>query len=182
MTENPYASPGSGNVAASGLAPIEAVPDRVKLGAFVLTMVILDLVFSCLRLALGLFALVGLAIMAEDDPMRQTAIFEAVTALAMAIFGIPANTLILLKKRIGIPLAAVKILFTLANVGVGTWQASLMFPADLSGPEGAGFLVGFIIGVGFVFTLRLGLLGLYIAALVLANKRLAPLPRFASRA
>jgi hypothetical protein len=179
MSENPFESPGYRYPAPSTFGPVNAAPDQVELGAFVLTMVILDLVFCFLRLATGLFALLGFAVIAQDDPMRQTVIFEVATALAIAIFGIPGDTLILLKKRVGVSLAAVKTLFTLASMAVGVWQGFLMFPADLSGPEGVGFLVGFIVGAGSVFAIRLVLLALYIAALVQANKRLASLRAFA---
>ena len=81
------------------------------------------------------------------------------------------------KKKIGIPVAVVKIVFTVGSMLVGLWQGLLQFqnlPAGMGeGPERTGMIIGFIIGAGFVLVLRLALLGLYIAALVRANRVLS---------
>jgi hypothetical protein len=175
MNENPYESPVHPPFDTNMPGPGDFAPRRVTLGAFVLTIIILDLVFSVLRLMLGLLGLSALAVLPQDDPLRQTVFLEVGAAFGMALFGISADTLILLKKRIGIPLAAVKVLFTLVSVFVGVWQATLQFPADMEGPEAAGMTIGFVIGGGCVFVLRIGLLVLYITALVQARRRLAQL-------
>ncbi len=176
MSENPYETPVYGQPGSGPVSPFKAAPRGTSLGAFVLTMLILDLVFCGLRLMLGAFGLAGYAVIPPDDPMRQTVIFEVATAFGIALFGFAGDTLILLKKKIGIPVAAIKIAFTVGSVVAGVWQGFLQFqqfPGDMSGPEGAGFVVGFFIGAGFVVLIRLVLLGLYIAALVKANKILS---------
>lgn len=176
MSDNPYNSPIYGNPGQSTPDPFGHRPVVKTLGTFVLTILIIDLVLCCLRLILAALGLAGFAMIPADDPMYATVVFEVGTGFAIALFGIPANLLILLKKRIGIYVAIVKIFFTLANILVGIWQASLQFgpmTSEVEGPERAGMMVGFMIGVGFVVVFRLVLMGLYVAALVKANKALS---------
>jgi hypothetical protein len=169
MSDNPYESPAYVHVVPGMSGPADAAAGRVGLGPFVLTILILDLVFCCLRLGMGVLGIAGYALVAQENPLRRTILFEVGTAFGMAIFGFSADTLILIKKRIGIPLAGVKVLLTVASIFVGVWQGSLMMPGDLATPQG----IGFVIGAGFVVVVRLALLGLYVAALVVARKRLA---------
>jgi hypothetical protein len=176
MSDNPYNSPIYGELAHGTPDPFGRGPAVRSLGTFVLTILIIDLVLCSLRLIMAALGVAGYAFIAPDDPMRATVIFEVGTGLAIALFGIPANLLILLKNRIGIYVAVIKIVFTLANMLVGIWQAFLQFgpmSGDVEGPERAGMLVGFMIGVGFVVVFRFVLMGLYIAALVKANKVLS---------
>jgi hypothetical protein len=169
MNENPYESPMYAQVPGAVPGPTGAAFQPVGLGGFVLTVVILDIVFCCLRLLLVLVGVAGYASLPQDFPLRPTAIYEFGTGFGIVVFGLLANTLILLKKRIGIPLAAVSVLFTVLSVFVGVWQAKLMAPNDLGTPEGPGFLIGACFGI----TVRVGLLVLYIAAVVQARKRIA---------
>jgi hypothetical protein len=176
MSDNPYNSPIYAELGQTTPDPFGQKSAVKQLGTFVLTILIIDLVLCCLRLMLAALGLAGFAVIPLDDPMRATVVFEVGTGFAIALFGIPANLLILLKQRIGIYVAGIKIFFTLANILVGIWQASLQFgpmASEVEGPERAGMLVGFMIGVGFVVVFRLVLMGLYIAALVKANKVLS---------
>ncbi|TVS11940.1 MAG: hypothetical protein EA424_23140 [Planctomycetaceae bacterium] len=176
MSDNPYNSPLYGAPGQPTLDPFGSRPAVKTLGGFVLTILILDLVFCAMRFGLAMLGAVGFAMIEPDDPMRPTVVFEVGTGLAIALFGISANILILLKKPIGIYLAVVKIFFTVANMLVGIWQASLQFGPIAEGAVGAertGILVGFTIGILFVLGFRLTLMGLYIAALVKANSILS---------
>lgn len=176
MSDNPYNSPVYGAPGQPTFDPFGKQPAAKTLGGFVLTILILDLIFCALRLGLAALGAVGFAMIEPDDPMRPTVVFEVGTGLAIALFGISANIMILLQNRIGIYLAVVKILFTAANMLVGIWQASLQFGPIADGAVGderTGILVGFTIGILFVLGFRLTLMGLYIAALVKANKVLS---------
>ncbi len=172
MSDNPYNSPLYGASGQPALDPFARRPAVKTLGAFVLTILIMDLVFCAMRFGLAALGAVGFAMIEPDDPMRPTVVFEVGTGLAIALFGVSANILILLQKSIGIYLAVVKIFFTLANMLVGIWQASLQFGPVADGAVGAertGILIGFAVGILFVLGIRLTLMGLYVAALVKAN-------------
>ena len=171
MSDNPYETPRHAEFPEDMYSPTPVVPQKTKLGAFVLTIVIMDLVFCVLRVVIGLFGLVGYAVIPEGNPLRPTIIFEVITAEGIGVFGILANTFILLKKRIGIPLSAICILFTVLNMLVGAWQGYLQVPADMGTPEGIGFVVGAVV----VMAIRLALLILYVMAILGARKRLAEL-------
>ena len=176
MSDNPYNSPVYGELGHETPDPFGRRLAVKSLGTFVLTILIIDLVLCSLRLIMAVAGLAGYALIDPDDPMRATVVFEVGTGLAIALFGIPANLLILFKNRIGIYVAVLKIVFTLGNLLVGIWQAFLQFgpmASEVEGPERAGMLVAFMIGVGFVVVFRLVLMGLYIAVLVKANKVLS---------
>lgn len=176
MSENPYNSPLYGAPGQPDFDPFASRPAVKTLGTFVLTILILDLVFCAIRFGLAMLGVVGFAMIEPDDPMRPTVVFEVGTGLAIALFGVSANILILLQKPIGIYLAIVKIFFTLANMLVGVWQAYLQLGPMTDGAVGAertGILIGLTIGLLFVLGIRLTLMGLYIAALVKANSILS---------
>jgi hypothetical protein len=152
-------------------SPEPVGPQKTVLGAFVLTIVIMDLVFCVLRLVIAMIGLRGYAVIPEDHSLHRTVIFEVVTAAGIGVLGILANVLILLKRRIGIPLALASILFTVLNIFVGLWQARLQMPAQMGTPETIGFFVGIVLVLG----MRLVLLVLYVVAVLGARKRLAEL-------
>jgi hypothetical protein len=169
VSENPYESPFHMGPATGLPGAAELAPRQVRLGPFVMTIVIMDLVLCSLRLLVGVFSTVGYMVIPESDPLRVSVMSEIVSAFGIAAFGLPANILILMKNRFGILLAAGSILFTAYGLFVGVWQARLMMPANLSGPEGVGFLVGAVFSIG----IRLALLALYVVAVLRARRILA---------
>jgi hypothetical protein len=126
-------------------------------------MCIVDLVFSVLRMPLVGMGILGLMAAGSVPLIAQTGAFEVGTGVVIVLFGILANIALLYKQRWGLMLAWVKVVAGLGSVAVGWWQLSLMLGQF---PEGSPQRVGAIIGGGFVGVLRIGLLGLYAAALV----------------
>ncbi len=155
-SQNPYLAPRGSQAQYGGAAA--GLPGYTK------TMAIIDLVFCCLRAIMVILSIAGYFMLArEQSPLIGSVVAEIAAGLLTALFGIPANVLILLRKPAGLWIAMVAVAGTIAAMGVAVWQTSLQ--ADQFAP-GTPQRVGFFIGLGLVSLIRLGLLGLYIGALV----------------
>jgi hypothetical protein len=146
-------------------------PKKIKFGGFVMTFIIMDLVFSCLRIPMVALSIFGYTEIEPTDPIYQTTLFEIMTGLGIILFGILANILILVKKRIGCSLAWGNVLVTISSIMVGLWQASIVFgSSDIDeGPE----KVGVILGGSCAIIIRVGILVCYIIAVLKAQKCLS---------
>jgi len=165
---NPYDQPESEQ--GQGMEKYTTPP--LPLGGFVMTFVIMDLVFCCLRL---LLAAVGASAIGspelEQTGLADTAGWEVGTAFAMAGLGIPANILILCRKPLGVTLGWATLAATAINVGVGTWQGATSLRQF---EEGSPEYLGGMIGIGLVIVVRIGLNVAYLFALVIARRRIPP--------
>jgi len=171
MSENPYASPEPGGVLQAQMVGPETAAAPQGLGAFVIAVLIIDMLICAGRLLLVPLGITGYLELAESEPLREVAIFEVATNAGVGLFGILAAVLILLKKRLGIPLAVVTIVFTGGNMLVGIWEGVLQVPAEAP----PALFVGFMTGIVMVMVIRAGILGIYIAAIAIARNRLARL-------
>ena len=123
----------------------------------------IDLIFGFVRAVLILLALrVVLAPNADLGSMAPTVWAELTTNLGMVALGIPADFLMLTRKRIGAYLAFAKLVPTLGSFGVGIWQASIAL-APLEGSPAA--TVG-MVSATFMVLLRLALVGVYVGAIL----------------
>ncbi|MBN1552724.1 hypothetical protein JW979_14720 [bacterium] len=127
----------------------------------------IDIGLSSLRLPLAFLSIIGYMAMEANDPIRGTAVFEIITGFLIFAAGLTANILCLLRKYIGITLGYINVGVTILSMIVGIWQITIMHDAVRPGSaESFGFLIGVIASI----TIRLGILGLYIAALILFKK------------
>jgi hypothetical protein len=124
----------------------------------------IDLFFCALRAFLVLSALtavVGAA--AELGNIQQTAWFEIGAGIGICAFGIIAAIGILMGAAWAVPVGWITVACTLASLGIGIWQLTLMMEVM---PEGSVERGPFIVGaVGMTF-IRLSLLAAYGYALV----------------
>ena len=167
MSDNPYQSP-LVTPSFDPTAQLAGYPAAPKLGGFIMTMVIMDLVFCTLRLLAAAMSMIGATMLPANNPLLQSVPFEIATSLGVAVCGLTGNTLILLKKKLGVAISVGTVLFTVGSIGVGAWQAMLLCPAKLNTPEG----VGHVIGVAFALIVRTILLVLYGIALRIAATKL----------
>jgi len=98
--------------------------------------------------------------MGYDPAFAYTMIAAIATSAGMVLFGLTANTLLLIRIRWGIPLAVLFVLSTIASIGVEMWIAVLA----RSLPTYQGRVLHDVISVA-VTLYRIILLGLYIVAL-----------------
>jgi hypothetical protein len=149
--------------AGAPLPPTEALPSVVIAG------MVIDLVFCVLRLLILGFSIIGLAmLMRVNDGMKFAAIFEVLTGVIMVVFGIAGDSLVLAKKRIGIPLCWVAVGGTVLSILVGVGQLFMMQqgrPELAQGPA----LVGAIIGGALAAIIRFGLLAFYVYCIITAT-------------
>jgi hypothetical protein len=150
---NPYSSSATVNQAPKAL---RALPGSCK------TVFIIELVFCGLRAPLVALGFVGVAMIAPDDPLAQTAIYELATGIGMVGFGVLANIGLLMKKSWGVPLGYLALVASAGSIGTAVWQLSAQMDQF---PEGSPVRVGVMIGGGLVFMLRIALMGLYLSAL-----------------
>jgi hypothetical protein len=160
---NPYA-PSTYKASLAG-GPPQSTPGRESLPTFCLVYFVIDLVFCCMRALLVLLGIVNLtAGMGVQDPMvKATLVYEVGAGLGMVLLGIPANLLMLFRQRAGVFLAIGKLLATFASFGVGIWQLSFIIA---NFPEGSPERIGAMVGAGMTMVLRLGLVAVYIGAIV----------------
>ncbi len=153
-----YSSPLGGQALAGIKRTNPAVPTFAKI------VFIIDLVFSGVRLPLGLFGILGYQVLKEShSPLVPTIPFEIACALGVAVFGVTADILGLMRKPAAVWVGCLALLATLGSQGVGLWQVGIQseqFPAD--SPQ----RVGFYIGAGFMLIFRLSIAAAYIAAIV----------------
>ena len=165
MSEYPYNTPTpqpAYNDYAYG-APPPLIP---RLPTFVKGWAIADLVFCCIRGVLTPMSFIGLVAMDSSNPMYPTVIFEALTNLGLAAFGIPANILLLKQKPLGVTLGWITVGVALVSILVGCWQGSIQFSMNEGPEEMRG---GMLVGLVFAIVARLVLNGFYVAALVKAK-------------
>ena len=133
---------------------------------FCKTIFIMELVFSGLRLLTVLLAIVGYAILRQQQPesdLTFSAVFEIASGLAMLLTGLPANILFLLRKRWAAVIGWLYVATTVGSLGIAIWQTKLHFRQFKAGsPE----QIGGYVGAGFAFTIRVVLLVLFVVALV----------------
>lgn len=132
------------------------------LPTFVLVIAIVDLLFCVLRLGFVGLSVLGLMMMAEGAPAFLPGIFEALTGLGIAGFGIPGNALLLAKRRVSLILCKLNLAFTVASMVVSVWSLALMLPQG--GRQGE--VVAFAVGAAFVLVVRILLAVVYGVALV----------------
>jgi hypothetical protein len=154
---NPYQSPLGAQYPSSLNRPSSEYP------VFCRTMFIIDLVLCGLRGILVVFSLVGYSTMGANEPLMATAIYEILTGVVIAGVGLLANILLLCRQGWAVVLGYVTSLATVASVGVGLWQLSLMAPQAGGDPAQQ---AGFMAGAGCSLVFRLILIVLYVAALV----------------
>lgn len=156
-SQNPYLAP-HGPQSQYGATATAGLPGFIK------AMAIVDLVFCCIRAVLvGLSILGYFMLVREQSPLLGSVLAEIATGLLIAAFGIPANILLLLRKPAGLWIAMVAVVGAVGAMGVAGWQTSVQ---AIQFPPGSPQRAGFFIAVAFVTLIRLGLLGLYIGALV----------------
>lgn len=156
--------------------PPEYRPLQDKLPTFPKVMAIVCLAFAVIRGLLGLFGIVGVAMIAREgaDVGNLTnnfvvGIAEVVTALFVAVFGIVANILLLGKKQAAIPLGWLMVVFSILSIGVGVATVSLQLlemtggEPDFARPE----VIGMMVGAGVMLMIRVLILTAYIVALIL---------------
>ena len=162
---NPYGSPTHGHYGPQyGYGP-QGLASRLPI--FCIVMFAIDLVFCFIRMLLVGAGIVGLLAAGGDPMVVETGLLEVATGAGMVLFGIPADIAMLVKQKWALVLAWVKVVATLGSVGVGLWQMS--FILDQLPPGSAERIGGMIVG-GIVTVIRLGLLALYVTALVMFAK------------
>ena len=161
--DNPYA-----DSQLDSTRPFAPAAPRESMPTFAMVMFIVSLIFSVLRAPMVLLSIVALMTPRNvPQQLAHTVPMEVATGVAVVLFGIVANTLLLLRKPIGIPFAWCLVAAVLASMGLGIWQISLNMEVF---PEGSPQRVGMVVGAGFVMLLRLAIVGLYVAAVMMFSK------------
>jgi hypothetical protein len=157
---NPYSAPEATSVSTT---PTLEAPPPVTLPRFCKGFFIADLVFCVLRLLIVLLGVAAFATLGpEEAPDAPSFGMEVITGLAIAVFGISGNILLLNRQRWAVVFGYLCVGATVASILVGVWGA-VLGAQEIGGntPE----LAGFVVGAGFSVMLRLALLGMYIVAL-----------------
>ena len=158
MTENPFSPP---------MYAAASSPGGVS--GFNKGWIITDLVFCVLRVPLVLLGIVGMISLGAGSPLIPAVVAEVLSGLGICLFGIVGNTLLLMRKPAGVPLAWLALLSVLLSVLVGIWQLSIqMAPVTDNAHR-----LGMMIGAAFVFVLRVGLNVVYAAVVVRVKNNLA---------
>ena len=118
------------------------------------------------------FSAIGWAMMEKGSPLYPTAGLEVISGLGIALFGIPGNVMVLLKKPGGIPLCYLNVACTVLSLIVGVWQATILVGNTSGGAETVGALFGGMIAL----VIRAVLLVLYIAAVRMAQRHFSEVP------
>lgn len=128
--------------------------------------IITDLVFCVLRSFIFLLGIIGFFFLKPKELSLVNGIIELFSNFSIALFGIGANILLLMKRKEGVPLAFICIFFTVINMMNGIWTLFLNPNASKSPAA----LIGMVIGGIFVFSIRTILVGLYIFAIKKAKE------------
>lgn len=156
-SRNPYSAPLSEQPFLAPRAP-EGLPGFAK------TMFIIDLIFCCLRVPMVMLAFVGYATLQQrNDPLLPTVMGEIAAGIGIALFGIPANILALLRVRMAVWLAALSLIATSGSIAVGIWQGTFKIEEF---PAGSPQRMGAVVGMAFAIIVRVGLAGAYLGAVV----------------
>jgi hypothetical protein len=153
---NPYQPPpGAGGVSPAGM---KAFP------VFVRVVVLADLLLLIFRALLVVGGVLGILSVGNEAPLiAQTGWFEVGSGALMVLAGFPADIAMLLRQGWAVFLAYVKVAATFASIIVGIWQMTFFLQTFQPGsPE----YVGGLMGAGVTVVVRVGLLALYVAAVV----------------
>jgi hypothetical protein len=101
-----------------------------------------------------------------DNILYASALWEVITGLGIALFGVPGNILLLCRKRWAVGVCYLATLFALGSVGVGLWQLTLMLE---SVPPDAAERVPMMVGGAIMAFIRVAILLMYIWALVMVT-------------
>lgn len=148
---NPFSSPTAGNFPGQP----SSHHGKRSFPKFPLVMFIIGIVLCGLRLIMVLLGIVGFFAIPADDPLKPTVVAEVATGAGIAIFGLLGYTMMLMRKRVGIPLFWICFVSVLGSVIVGAIQLSLIVDAqNFQGPE----RIGAWVGGGIVIVIRLGII------------------------
>lgn len=159
-TDNAYASPLHGGLRASSAVNAPRFP------VFARVMFIVSLVFCCLRMLMVPLSILGYASGAAAE-MGTSVLFEIITGIGIAVFGVLGNGLLLARKPIGVTFGWLLVLSVLGSLAVGLWQAFMLW-SDME--PGTPEFIGIVIGLVFTLAIRVSLLIAYIAALMMFGK------------
>lgn len=122
MLESPFQSPAGADL--GDFSPGESAASRSpKLGILVWTVLILDSLGCSLHLYVGLQETIHTA---RNSLLSDASSFVmwAANVIGIGLFGLSGNILILLKRRVGIPLAMVSMFAEVVRNGYGIWSHS----------------------------------------------------------
>jgi hypothetical protein len=138
--------------------------------------IITDLVFACIRVPLGLLAILGMTLLPDGSPLHAAALAVVATTVGIAVFGILGNTLLLLRKPAGVTFGFVDLTFSALGIAAGLWDGILRLGEPAEAAESArrhGMEVGLVLAV----IVRVALNVCYAIALNQAAKTLAAASR-----
>ena len=158
-------------------ADLDMRPRRKKNGSdnlpvFCTVVFIIDLVFMALRALMVLGGVAGLMFLRNNPntppALLTSAVFEIAFGAGMALFGLLGSGAMLAKQRWGLIPAALKILANLGSLGVAVWQLTMIDQIVAAPPnmDPATMRTAQMAGAAFSLLVRLGFLGLYVAAVV----------------
>jgi len=157
-TQNPYQPSTATYAPSTGYA-------APKLPTFCLVMFILSLVFAGIRVPLvlmGVFAWAAIQPGPDEAAVYASVPFEVLSGAAIALFGIPGNIGMLMKRRWGAVLGILTVAASLFSMAVAVWQLTLMYPGSNNPAEQAGFIGG----AAVTMVIRITLIGLYAMAVL----------------
>ncbi|MEZ6137990.1 MAG: hypothetical protein R3C53_24160 [Pirellulaceae bacterium] len=163
---NPYAVPESTNFGQPNTS-------NIRFPVYTTVMLIVDIVFRLIRMLLVSFSILGVSMMAADDPMYYWGIGEVVTGVLMAVCGLLGDGLVLGKKRIGLFFCWIALLATLGNLVVGLGEIPYMMAgqlADVPADQANAMRIGMWGGAIVMSIFRLALVVAYGVALVMAKR------------
>lgn len=124
----------------------------------------IDLAFLLIRIGLVGLGVIGVIAMGPNDPLFVWGILEVVTGSAMIVFGIPADILMLLGKRLGATLGVLALVATASNIVVTLFEIPMQLSnmrANAPVENQQAYIVGAMVGAGFVIFIRLIWNGFY---------------------
>jgi hypothetical protein len=172
--DNPYASPSH-----FGSQPTLSTAQGDRLPTYSVVMLIIDIVFRCIRILLVALGIVGILALGPADPIYFWGILEIITGVAMIVFGLLGDSLVLAKKKIGITLCWIALMVTVGNMIVGFCELPLLIQQQMAQAPAAqadAMKIGMIVGVVFMATIRLSLIIAYAVAVAMAAKVLKNKP------
>jgi len=143
-----------------------------RLPTFCLVMFILGLIFACIRVPLVLAGVVTWFAVPPgpgEAALYTSVPFEVLSGAGIALFGIPGNIGMLMKRGWGAVLGLLSIASSLLSLGVAVWQLTLMFPSSNNPAEQAGFIGG----AAITMIIRVTIIGLYGLAILKFQQWLA---------
>lgn len=156
---NPYEAPGT--------TPAGQLPTGFAKG-----WIITDLVFCSLKVVGVGLACYGASQLPADHPLRPTVFAEIAAGAGIALFGIPANILMLRGRRLGVTLAWVTLAFTAFSLAVSVWQASIQMLVAKDQVS----RIGMMTGAGVMLLIRAAINVAYVLVVRSTAARLAQVP------